>query len=353
MSLTGGIDTAAAAVDSSGPMPVGDLTPFVMTRLEPGVPRPVLGPVGGWSLDTTLSYGNTFIMSGNVRRYLEGRNERRPLDERDLAALEASGEDYYFLDVNATRITLEGSVRMTPRLAGFVRLPVIHRGGGQIDSLIERFHDSTGLDAAGRDLVARDGFQGVARIGSDRVTQLEPASGTYLGDPVIGLHYEAGDWLGWSWQWSAAVKPSLQSARIIVANGATDSSVQIAARRHVARGVLWLAADHVLAGRSKLFPTAHRASIPGLQAIYARQVGHRTEILMQANASASTIDADSDGLAALSRPTYQLTLGLRKHAAGATYTVALTENISNFDNSSDIGAHLSLSWPANTTPARR
>jgi hypothetical protein len=342
--LTTSVDTAAADTQSAGPMPVANLTPFVLTRLEPGVPRPLQGRIGEWSLDTTLSYGNTFIMSDNVRSYLQARDERRALDERDLAALDATGQDYYYLDVNVTRMTLEASTRVTSRLAGFVRLPIIHSGGGHVDSPIEGFHDAFGFDSAGRDLVARGWFQAIARIGTDRVRRLDPGSGTHVGDPVLGLRYEAGDWRGWSWQWAAALKPSLRSARIVVANGATDASVQVAARRRFAGGVLWLAADNVWQVGSDLFPSAHRASIPGLQAIYERRVSHNTEVLLQANASASTIDANSNNLASLSEPEYQLTIGLRRNTPNATYALAFTENISNLDNSSDIGIHFSVAW---------
>lgn len=342
--LTAGVKTASAETQLAGPMPVANLTPFVLTRLDPGVPRPLQGRIGEWSLETTLSYGNTFIMSDNVRSYLEARDERRALDVRDLAALDATGQDYYYLDVNVTRMTLEASMRVTSRLAGFVRLPIIHSGGGHADSFIEGFHDAFGFDSAGRDLVAQDGFQAIAHIGTDRVRQLDPGSGTHVGDPVIGLRYEAGDWLGWSWQWAATLKPSLRPARIIVANGATDAGVQVAARRLFAGGVLWLAADNVWQGGSELFPSAHRASIPGLQAIYERRVSENTEILLQANASASTINADSDNLAALSEPEYQLTIGLRRQTPNATYALAFTENLSNLDNSSDIGLHFSVAW---------
>ncbi|MGE3597147.1 MAG: DUF3187 family protein [Dehalococcoidia bacterium] len=342
--MTAGVETAAAEAQSAGPTPVANLTPFVLTRLDPGVPRPLQGRIGEWSLDTTLSYGNTFIMSDNVRSYLQARDERRALDVRDVAALDAAGQDYYYLDVNVTRMTLEASMRVTSRLAGFVRVPIIHSGGGRIDSVIEGFHDVFGFDSAGRDLVARDGFQAIARIGDDRVRQLDPGSGTHVGDPVFGARYEVGDWLGWTWQWAAALKPSLRPARIIVANGATDASVQVAARRRFAGGVLWLAADNVWAGGSELFPSAHRASIPGLQAIYERRVSQNTEVLLQANASASTIDAGSNDLAALSEPEYQFTIGLRRQTPSATYALAFTENISNLDNSSDVGMHFSVAW---------
>lgn len=119
-----GTGAASAETQPPGPIPVANLTPFVQTRLDPGVPRPLRGDVGAWSLDATLSYGNTFIMSDNVRSHLKARGERRLLDAADVAALDASGEDYYYLDANVTRMTLEASVQVARRLAGFVRVPL-------------------------------------------------------------------------------------------------------------------------------------------------------------------------------------------------------------------------------------
>ena len=337
-----GIAVAETGTPTAGPIPVANLTPFVQTRLEPGVPRPLRGRVGEWSLDMTLSYGNTFIMSDNVRDHLEQRGERRALDAGDVAALDATGEDYYFLDANVARVSLEATVRASRRFTAFIRLPVIHRGGGRVDSLIEGFHDAFGFDSAGRELVARDRFQGVARLGGDQVTELDPRTGTYLGDPVLGLRHDAGHWLGWNWQWTASVKPSLRRARIVVASGASDASLQIAAHRPLAGGRLWLAVDNVWAGGSDIFPAAHRSHIPGIQAIYERSLGSGTELLLQANVTASTIDADSNQVSSLARPEYQFTVGLRREMRHTIVALALTENIANFDNSSDIGLHLSL-----------
>lgn len=337
-----GTAIADLASPSAGPIPVANLTPFVQTRLEPGVPRPVRGRIGEWSLDMTLSYGNTFIMSDNVRDHLEQRGGRRALDADDVAALDATGEDYYYLDANVARMSLEATVRASRRFTGFVRIPVIHRGGGRVDSLIEGFHDAFGFDDAGRDLVARDRLQGIARLGGDRVTQLDPRTGTYLGDPVLGLRHDAGHWLGWDWQWTAAVKPSLRRARIVVASGASDASLQLAANRPFASGRLWLAVDNVWAGGSDLFPASHRSHVPGIQAVYERTLGGGTELLLQANVTASTIDADSDQVASLGRHEYQFTAGLRREVGPTVVAMALTENIANFDNSSDVGLHLSV-----------
>lgn len=349
VSATAGAQDATVATPLGGPIPVENLTPFALTRLDPGVPRPLQGRVGEWSFDTTLSYGNTFIMSDNVRRHLAARHDRRPLDASDVAALEASGEDYYYFDLNVSRITIEASTRLTPRLAAYVRLPVTRNSDGDGDAFIEGFHDLGGFDSAGRKLVARNQFQAIARVGDDRLTRLDPASGTHLGDPVLGLRYAAGDWLGWNWQWAVALKPSLMPTRFFVASGATDASLQIAARRPLAGGLLWLALDNTWVGNSELFPGYHREWIPAAQAVYERYLGRNTELLLQANASASTIDAGRS-LSELSKTEYQLTVGLRRHTRRATYAFALTESVINADNASDLGVHFSVSWRFDGAP---
>ncbi|MEX1994727.1 MAG: hypothetical protein WD929_08695 [Steroidobacteraceae bacterium] len=87
---------------------------------------------------------------------------------------------------------------------------------------------------------------------------------------------------------------------------------------------------------------SRRSIIPGAHAIYERFVGRATEITLQASANASTIDVSSRDVSSLSRPEYQFTVGLRRYARGAVYALALTENVSNFDNSSDLGLHFSV-----------
>jgi hypothetical protein len=65
---------------------------------------------------------------------------------------------------------------------------------------------------------------------------------------------------------------------------------------------------------------------------------------VQANASASTIDGASDNIASLFEPEYQFTIGLRRYTRNAIYAIAVTENVSNFDNSSDFDLHSSVTW---------
>jgi hypothetical protein len=68
-------------------------------------------------------------------------------------------------------------------------VPYIRYGRGVFDSLIESFHDTFGFGQMGRDLVARNQFQFIYRVGDVRIAQLERETNDGFGDPVIGVRY--------------------------------------------------------------------------------------------------------------------------------------------------------------------
>src|SRR5213593_3095816 len=73
-----------AATELLGPLRIRDMTPFNLLRLDMLPAHAVPGGAGSWAIEADLSYSNTFMMSDNVRSYLEGRGAgRRPLTQAD------------------------------------------------------------------------------------------------------------------------------------------------------------------------------------------------------------------------------------------------------------------------------
>src|SRR6266581_5588379 len=81
-----------------GPLRIRDMTPFNILRLDMLPAHAVAAGAGSWAIEADLSYTNTFVMSENVKNYLEQRNTRRPLTQADVDAILGLGEDAYYVD---------------------------------------------------------------------------------------------------------------------------------------------------------------------------------------------------------------------------------------------------------------
>src|SRR6266581_6979392 len=81
-----------------GPLRIRDMTPFNLLRLDMLPAHAVAAGRGSWAIEADLSYTNTFVMSDNVRTYLEGRHRREPLTQADVDAILGLGEDAYYVD---------------------------------------------------------------------------------------------------------------------------------------------------------------------------------------------------------------------------------------------------------------
>src|SRR2546422_1409283 len=81
-----------------GPLRIRDMTPFNLLRLDMLPAHAVSAGPGSWAIEADVSYSNTFVMSDNVKSYLEARGERRPLTQADADAILNLGQDAYFVD---------------------------------------------------------------------------------------------------------------------------------------------------------------------------------------------------------------------------------------------------------------
>src|SRR5258705_13276074 len=93
------VTPARGETELLGPLRIRDMTPFNLLRLDMLPAHAVAAGPGSWAIEADLSYSNTFVMSDNVRTYLEGRGGgRRPLTQADADAILAMGEDAYYVD---------------------------------------------------------------------------------------------------------------------------------------------------------------------------------------------------------------------------------------------------------------
>src|SRR5882672_5260093 len=170
-----------------GPLRIRDMTPFNILRLDMLPAHAVAAGEGSWAIEADLSYTNTFVMSENVKTYLEQRDTRRPLTQADVDAILALGEDAYYVDGEFALLDLTFHYAFATESSVYFTLPAYSFTGGFLDGTIESFHDAIGNGSDGRDLVARGQFQTVMSLEGLHSSFLEAPIEGGLGDPVFGM----------------------------------------------------------------------------------------------------------------------------------------------------------------------
>src|SRR2546428_10113124 len=133
-----------------GPLRIRDMTPFNILRLDMLPAHAVAAGAGSWAIEADLSYTNTFVMSENVKTYLEQRDTRRPLTQADVRAILALGEDAYYVDGEFALLDLTFHYAFAPESSVYFTLPAYSFTGGFLDATIESFHIAIGNGADAR-----------------------------------------------------------------------------------------------------------------------------------------------------------------------------------------------------------
>jgi len=341
--LTLGVAPAHAETDLIGPLRVRDTTPFNILRLDMLPAHAVRGGRGSWAIEADLSYTNTFVMSENVRSYLETRGgDRRPLDAADATAIENLGEDAYYVDGEFGVLDLTFHYAVASRTSVYLTLPLYSFAGGFLDGTIEGFHNWSGFGGAGRELVERDRFQTVMALGGLRTTFLQAPIDGGVGDPVLGLRHT---WLfgpRWALVADGAVKLAVRGEQTLLSNGANEYGLQASLQGKFKRQGAYFSAAFVRTDGRVLGVSLGSSTVPTLTAAWEVGLTSHTNAIIQVYASQSALrDTDLDEIKA---DKYEASLGLRSHRGHFVYGVAVIENIANFENSPDVGLLLTLSW---------
>lgn len=342
--LTAVAAPAAAAQTGStsmlGPLRLRDLTPFALQRLDFLPASAAARYPEGWALEANVSYTNTFVMSSNVAEYLEGRGQRQPLGDADFEALSAMQDDAFYFDGSISVLNLSWHYGISDDVAIYGVLPVHRYHGGSLDSTIESFHDKAGFSDFGRDLVARDQFQGFFKVGESETVLAEAPRGTGIADPVLGIRHRGLQLGAWDVVLELAAKLPVGADDPLFSSGHTDIGAQFSLQRQWQDHGVYLSASYVHFGGSKDFGASVNRNIPSITLAWETRVGHSTSAILQATAARSVFAGDTDP--ELSANQYQVSAGVR-HVSGAMhYTFAITENLVNFNNTPDIGFHIGL-----------
>jgi len=323
-----------------GPLRLRDLTPFALQRLDFLPASAAARYPEGWALEANVSYTNTFIMSSNVTEYLETRADRSALGTDDFAALRDLEGDAFYFDGSISVLNLSWHYGVSDTIAVYGVLPVHRYHGGSLDTAIESFHSKAGFSDFGRDLVARDQFQGYFRIGDSETVLDQAPRGTGFADPVVGIRHRGLRLGAWDVVLEFAAKLPLGARDPLFSSGHADVGAQVSLQRQWADHGLYISISHVAFGGSDDFGDAVNRQIPSATVAWETRIGRNTSAILQATAARSVFAGATDPELAANQ--YQMSAGVR-HVSGALhYTFAITENLVNFNNTPDIGFHVGV-----------
>jgi hypothetical protein len=324
-----------------------DLTPFGLLRLDMLPTHTADAAAGEWTLEMQYAYQNTFVLSDNVRDYLETRGVGRlPLRQADAAAIMALPGDAYYIDGEVGLADLIVQRRLNDYWSAYLTFPYIHYGKGAFDSTIESFHDTFGFSQQGRDLVDRNRFQILYKIGGVQFAQLERSTDGGLGDPVLGVRYSLPEpRFGWDVVVELAAKLAVDGERFLLSTGEHDFGLQATLQRRLGetgRHSLYLAGSAVSYTGAPEVPADETQIIPTIILGYSYGLTQRTSVILQGYASRSVIQ--NTQIEELTEDKYQMSLGLQSRGKNILWSFALTENLSNFGNTPDIGAQVGVAY---------
>ena len=338
------ITQARGDTELLGPLRIRDMTPFNLLRLDMLPAHAVAAGPGSWAIEADISYSNTFVMSDNVRTYLEGRGDGpRPLTQADANAILGLGEDAYYVDGEFGLLELTFHYRVTRRSSVYLTLSAYNFTGGIFDRTIENFHDAFGLDQNGRDLVARDRFQIVSSLDGVNEAFLHPPIDGGLGDPVVGVrHVWPLSRSRWNLVLDGEANFALRGERQFLSTGTDDYGVQASLQGKFRRQAVYFSSSFVLTDGRVLGVQLDRRVLPTMTAAYEVGVTGHTNVILQLYGSESTIRDSTIDQIKVNK--YEASLGFRSRRGHLIYGFAVTENLANFENTPDVGASLTVAW---------
>ena len=344
-----GITSQARADEGQfyGLMRERDLTPFGFMRLDMRPAHAVSTPPGSWSVETDVAFQNTWALSPEVEKYLVGleANGRRELGPEDVQAIQDLPGENYLVDLEAAVYDVTVHYKLARNWSAYLVTSAVSFRGGFMDDTIEEFHDEFGFSTFGRPALARTRVHTVFDLKGTRYVNVGAGDAGGLLDPVAGLRYSSPQRLrGWNFSLEGAVKIPVAGQRDFLSTGRTDYGVQASAQRRAGRNAYYVDLAAVWYGGGQAPSPQDRRLVPTLIIGYERRLTARTNLNLQGYISPSLYSRDETDLDELRSTKYQMTLGLRHRVRNHVWTLGITENLQNINNTPDIGFQLGFAW---------
>ena len=302
-----------------------------------------------WAIEAELGYQNTWALSPNVEKYLDGLSEqgggRRNIGPAEIQAIRDLPGENYLLDLESATLDLTLHYKLSNQWTVYAIATAVSYHGGFMDDGIEKFHEAFGFSSFGRRAIARNQTNLVYDLKGAQVVLLDAPKTQGFMDPTFGLRY-TGIRLPGRWRMSVetAVKVPLQGERLLLSTGRTDYGVQASLRRLGTRNALHVDLSAVYyAGEA--IPSPHdRQVVPTIIVGWERQMTARTNLNLQAYASKSVYRHAQTDLPELLENKYQASLGFRHRFDCCVVSFAMTENLQNLNNTPDIGFQMGFAY---------
>lgn len=194
--------------------------------------------------------------------------------------------------------------------------------------------------------MARNRFAVLYDVGGVEFAQLDRTIRGGFGDPVIGVRYSLPEpRFGWDVVGELAVKLAIDGERFLLSTGENDVGAQVTLQRRLGetgRHAVYLAGSLVYYAGGPETPGDESQVIPTVIGGYSYGLTPTTSVILQAYASRSVVRHTT--IEELTDNKYQLSLGVQSRGKSVLWSFAVTENISNFSNTPDVGVQLGLAY---------
>jgi hypothetical protein len=308
--------------------------PATATVLEPGK----------WEFDAVLTTSNSWALSAPLEIELDDREQRQEITLQRLAGLTDSTRDgsLIFADGEVTRTVLALRRGFSGGIQVELTLPLVTLSGGAFDGAVESFHETLGLEQAGRLGSPKDDFLIFLDTRKGLLVE-EEGSSLELGDLIVSLKYRlvGADDPSLRVSLEGLIKLPTGSDEPLASSGRLDFGAQLLVGRDVGPWSFHGSAGALLLGSSEYLGTDSQALLAGLVGI-ERLLGARTSLVLQGSASQSPFQELRT--ARIHELSIQVTGGIKQLLGRKNVLfVGATENLQNFNNSADVSLHIGIS----------
>jgi len=164
-----------------------------------------------------------------------------------------------------------------------------------------------------------------------------------LGDPVIGMrHFWAMGESRWGLVLDGAAKFALRGERSLLSTGTNDFGLQVSMQGKFRRQGIYFSTSFVRTDGRVFGVRLGSRAVPTLTTAYEVGLTGHTSFILQLYASESALR--DTAIEEIRANKYQASLGLRSRHGPMICAFAVTENVTNFENTPDVGASLTLAW---------
>jgi len=332
-----GLREAPSAGEPSGPLPIQNLFSLSLgyLRFTPSYPEPLGG--GEWELSVVESVGND-----HAEVMLEARGERIPVDVEQLRELdrEAGSPGIFRIDLEHYTTTLGVARGIGAHSRLDLAIPIVDIEGGGFDRAIEGFHDLFSLGQAGRKGVPRRQVSLFLRADRREIV-IDGETGKALGDARISFSRAFGSSGERGRRFAVRGVAKLPTGDVdrLASSGSLDLGAQLfgswsfeRSSVHASVGVTWLG-EHDLFGLGQQW-------VPAANVAWEWQLARGSDLVLQLSLADSPFG--DLGLPELDEPLAEATIGYRYPFRAGSVFIGLTENLANFNNSSDVGLSVGL-----------